>query len=130
MKYKKTILLLATFSVLLFIAPSSKQKIKELKQELNATKETDVFKRYTLYKQLIEYKDQRADYNALYEEYERLYAYRNSCIASLPNLKIDSDVSSVWYTKQKLLISFNNLKYVCSIENNTTSLKIFKENFK
>ena len=126
MKHKKKLSLLALVGVLLFLAPNSKEKIKTLKKELNTTKELEVEKSYKLYKELVEYKDQRKANIENYIKYKDWYAHQSNCLtmaltkANHPKLL---DIKEQWYNETTLLIvlipkssSEVSLKFICKVK--------------
>lgn len=136
MKYKKTIISLVVIAGLLAVKPSSSERVGQLQAELNTTNELDVFGRYTIYKELSEYKAYKAQYSSKLEEYSKWYEHEKNCfhLARSKHTGNETYFNSKWYSKTQLLMTFtvsqNNFEYVCTIQNNLETLEIFQNDLK
>ena len=147
---KKYLIIPIVIALLLYNAPSTKEKIETLEAKLNTLKPTDVFEHYSINKELMEYKKSRITYEKNYAKYKALYAHEKSCTAkareeNIKFLKLESTYdeqfkNTQWYDQKTFLITFSfkgkNLlgvestfkkNYTCKLDNDTEKLTEFLE---
>jgi len=117
MKKNTLIALGAMVAVLIYVAPTPKEKTAELEATLKRVGELDVESQYYTLKELIEYKALKSKYNSKYKEYERLYALQNECEKQSRELRVNSlkypmtyhetFKNGKWYNLEKYLVAFS-----------------------